>query len=94
MARKLQAGTWKIAYADFITALMVLFLMLWLIGAIPESDLKGISEYFSETNQNLNQLPQNVHKQDTHLRDKINHRIILPPGVHPLLQLPLPIYCS
>jgi chemotaxis protein MotB len=69
MARKLQAGTWKIAYADFITALMVLFLMLWLVGAIPESDLKGISEYFSETNQNLNQLPQNIHKQDSHLRD-------------------------
>jgi chemotaxis protein MotB len=47
MARKIQ-GTWKIAYADFITALMVLFLMLWLVGAVPESDLQGISEYFGE----------------------------------------------
>jgi len=40
-------GAWKIAYADFVTAMMAFFLLMWLLGSTSEGDLKGISEYFS-----------------------------------------------
>ena len=39
-------GAWKIAYADFVTAMMAFFLLLWLLGSTAEEDLKGISEFF------------------------------------------------
>ncbi|SAI71301.1 flagellar motor protein MotB [Bordetella ansorpii] len=39
-------GSWKIAYADFITALMAFFLVMWLISIVPREELKGIAEYF------------------------------------------------
>lgn len=39
-------GTWKIAYADFVTALMAFFLLMWLVSVVPESELKGVAEYF------------------------------------------------
>lgn len=40
-------GSWKIAYADFITSMMALFLLMWLISITTEETRKGISEYFS-----------------------------------------------
>jgi len=40
-------GAWKIAYADFVTAMMAFFLMMWLLGSTTKGDLKGISEYFN-----------------------------------------------
>ena len=39
-------GAWKIAYADFVTALMAFFLLMWLLGSTSAGDLKGIAEYF------------------------------------------------
>jgi chemotaxis protein MotB len=39
-------GAWKIAYADFVTAMMAFFLLMWLLGSTAAGDLKGISEYF------------------------------------------------
>jgi len=39
-------GAWKIAYADFVTAMMAFFLLMWLLGSTTRGDLKGISEYF------------------------------------------------
>ena len=39
-------GAWKIAYADFVTAMMAFFLLMWLLGSTAQGDLKGISEYF------------------------------------------------
>jgi len=39
-------GTWKIAYADFVTAMMAFFLLMWLLGSTAKGDLAGISEYF------------------------------------------------
>ena len=39
-------GAWKIAYADFVTAMMAFFLMMWLIGSTTDGDRKGIAEYF------------------------------------------------
>jgi chemotaxis protein MotB len=40
-------GAWKIAYADFVTAMMAFFLMMWLIGSTTEGDRKGIAAYFT-----------------------------------------------
>jgi len=40
-------GAWKIAFADFMTAMMAFFLMMWLLGNVSKGDLKGISEFFS-----------------------------------------------
>ena len=40
-------GAWKIAYADFVTAMMAFFLLMWLLGSTSKGDLKGLSDYFS-----------------------------------------------
>lgn len=39
-------GAWKIAYADFVTAMMAFFLLMWLLGSTAKGDLQGIAEYF------------------------------------------------
>ncbi|MFN4115574.1 MAG: flagellar motor protein MotB [Inhella sp.] len=39
-------GAWKIAYADFVTAMMAFFLLMWLLGSTTEGDRKGIQDYF------------------------------------------------
>ncbi len=39
-------GAWKIAYADFVTAMMAFFLLMWLLGSTTKAQLKGIAEYF------------------------------------------------
>jgi chemotaxis protein MotB len=39
-------GAWKIAYADFVTAMMAFFLLMWLLGSTSKGDLNGISDFF------------------------------------------------
>ncbi len=39
-------GAWKIAYADFVTAMMAFFLLMWLLGSTSKGDLKGIADHF------------------------------------------------
>ena len=39
-------GAWKIAYADFVTAMMAFFLLMWLLGSTTKGELQGIAEYF------------------------------------------------
>ncbi|MDQ2820890.1 MAG: flagellar motor protein MotB, partial [Pseudomonadota bacterium] len=39
-------GAWKIAYADFVTAMMAFFLLMWLLGSTAKGDMNGISEFF------------------------------------------------
>ena len=39
-------GAWKIAYADFVTAMMAFFLMMWLLGSTAQGDLQGIADQF------------------------------------------------
>lgn len=39
-------GAWKIAYADFVTAMMAFFLLMWLLGSTAQGDLKGIADFF------------------------------------------------
>jgi chemotaxis protein MotB len=41
-------GAWKLAYADFVTAMMAFFLLMWLLGTTTEPERKGISEYFQD----------------------------------------------
>ena len=40
-------GAWKVAYADFVTAMMAFFLLLWLLNATTEAQKSGIADYFS-----------------------------------------------
>ena len=40
-------GAWKVAYADFVTAMMAFFLLLWLLNSVTQDQLEGISEYFA-----------------------------------------------
>ena len=42
-------GAWKVAYADFVTAMMAFFLLLWLLSTSPQEVLKGIADYFAPT---------------------------------------------
>jgi chemotaxis protein MotB len=45
-------GAWKVAYADFVTAMMAFFLLLWLISSASDDTLRGLAEYFSEAKAN------------------------------------------
>tara|TARA_R110000737_G_scaffold300804_1_gene307716 strand:+ start:622 stop:1455 length:834 start_codon:yes stop_codon:yes gene_type:complete len=42
-------GAWKVAYADFVTAMMAFFLLMWLLNATTEQQRSGIADYFSPT---------------------------------------------
>lgn len=46
-------GAWKVAYADFVTAMMAFFMLLWLLANPDKERLKGLAEYFSPTTQNV-----------------------------------------
>jgi chemotaxis protein MotB len=43
-------GAWKVAYADFVTAMMAFFLLMWLINATTEAQRVGLADYFSQAN--------------------------------------------
>jgi len=49
--RAVHGAAWKIAYADFVTAMMAFFLLMWLLGSTTRGDLKGIAEYFQSPMQ-------------------------------------------
>ncbi len=49
-------GAWKVAYADFVTAMMAFFLLLWILGATTEKQRKGIADYFAPTVLNTRSL--------------------------------------
>ena len=51
---RLNTGAWKIAYADFVTAMMALFLLMWLVNVATEETKKGISEYFTASVISMN----------------------------------------
>ena len=42
------SGAWKLAYADFMTAMMAFFLLMWLLSSASTVQLKGIAEYFNQ----------------------------------------------
>ncbi len=43
-------GAWKVAYADFVTAMMAFFLLMWLLNATTEDQRKGIADFFTPSN--------------------------------------------
>lgn len=43
------SGAWKVAYADFVTAMMAFFLLMWLLGATDDEERKALAEYFTPT---------------------------------------------
>ncbi len=44
-------GAWKVAYADFVTAMMAFFLLMWLLNATTEAQRKGLADYFAPSNE-------------------------------------------
>ena len=48
-------GAWKIAYADFVTAMMAFFLLLWLLNSVTQEQLEGIADYFAPTVATISQ---------------------------------------
>ena len=44
-------GAWKVAYADFVTAMMAFFLLMWLLNATTQEQRIGLADYFSPTNE-------------------------------------------
>ena len=42
-------GAWKVAYADFVTAMMAFFLLMWLLNATTEQQRAGLADYFNPT---------------------------------------------
>ena len=42
-------GAWKVAYADFVTAMMAFFLLLWLVSVSDKATLQGVAQYFTPT---------------------------------------------
>ncbi len=48
-------GAWKVAYADFVTAMMAFFLLMWLLGATTEKQRKALADYFAPTLVELRQ---------------------------------------
>ena len=46
-AHAVHGGAWKIAYADFMTAMMAFFLLMWLLGSTAQGELQGLADYFN-----------------------------------------------
>lgn len=46
-------GSWKIAYADFVTAMMAFFMLMWMLSMLNKSQLQGISNYFKKPMKDL-----------------------------------------
>lgn len=49
-------GAWKVAYADFVTAMMAFFLLLWLLSTTTEEQRSGIADYFTPTTSTIAQV--------------------------------------
>lgn len=54
-AHAAHGGAWKIAYADFVTAMMAFFLLMWLLGSTAKGDLQGIADFFQNPLKVANQ---------------------------------------
>jgi len=58
-------GAWKIAYADFVTAMMAFFLLMWLMGTLDKPTREGIAEYFKTPVSDAIEGGPSVGKSDT-----------------------------
>lgn len=85
-------GAWKVAYADFVTAMMAFFLLLWLLSSVSQEQLEGISNYFAP--QSISSSPSGaggiLGGQSVAEDGAIGNPINLPPDILPL-DLPPPM---
>jgi chemotaxis protein MotB len=82
-------GAWKIAYADFVTAMMAFFLLMWLVNATTESQKRGISDYFAPVNP-LGRAPTGSGKPFGGTTLTSEGKLISDGGAAPALQRPDP----
>lgn len=72
-------GSWKVAYADFVTAMMAFFLLLWLITMVSQEKRLALSEYFKNFNvfkeQTFSASKGIMDKQDSLLGDFVRHKV-------------------
>lgn len=66
-------GSWKIAYADFVTAMMTFFLLMWLLSLMNKYQLQGISQYFSKPLKAAFQHQSNARNSEKN-KDKYNQK--------------------
>jgi chemotaxis protein MotB len=57
-------GSWKIAYADFVTAMMTFFLLMWLLSMLNKYQLEGVAEYFKKPLEHALQNPGRLNNKD------------------------------
>ena len=65
-------GAWKVAYADFVTAMMAFFLLMWLLSVTDEETRLGLADYFSPT------IP--IHRHPRRRRRAVRRREHVQPG--------------
>ena len=74
-------GAWKVAYADFVTAMMAFFLLLWLLSSTSEDQKKGIADYFTPTVGLKDAMGIGVEGGQSPMEDGIAKSDLMPPGV-------------
>lgn len=75
-------GAWKVAYADFVTAMMAFFLLLWLLNSTTSDQKAGIAEYFTPTMGVQGQMGVGFEGGTNPLEDKARrHSDLSPPGI-------------
>src|SRR5579885_369649 len=68
---KHHGGSWKIAYADFVTAMMAFFLLMWLLSLLNKYQLEGIAEYFKKPLKEVFTKQDNIARTNTIKPDKL-----------------------
>jgi chemotaxis protein MotB len=71
-AAKHHGGMWKVAYADFVTAMMAFFLLLWLLSTSSKATLEGIAEYFTPVTGIENARPIGINRVSPTLINREN----------------------
>jgi chemotaxis protein MotB len=74
-------GAWKVAYADFVTAMMAFFLLLWLLSSTPQEKLTGIAEYFTPTVGVRDEMGIGFEGGETIHEDGSKKSDLAPPGI-------------
>ncbi len=74
-------GAWKVAYADFVTAMMAFFLMLWLLASASDAQLEGLAEYFTPTIGVKDSMGIGFAGGESPEKDGIKKTDLAPPGI-------------
>lgn len=68
---KHHGGSWKIAYADFVTAMMAFFLLMWLLSLLNKYQVQGVAEYFKKPLKEIFVKQDNILQKNTYKPDKV-----------------------